>query len=186
MITIADAQVWLFDRIIYISDDINKDSVGSINTKLLSLINIDDKEDEKQKEYKREPIKIYVNSFGGSTYDMWSTIDIILNSKTPIYTYCTGYAMSSGFKIFLAGHKRYSTKHSTFLYHQLTNGIRGKYLDLVQSLEEDTRLQKDIEKYVIERTKIPQSKLDEIKEKKIDWYIPAEEALSLGIIDEIL
>lgn len=30
---------------------------------------------------------------GGGVYDTWALIDIILNSKTPIYTYCAGYAI---------------------------------------------------------------------------------------------
>lgn len=62
---------------------------------------------------KRDPIKLYINSCGGTIYDMWALIDAIQNSKTPIHTYCMGYAMSAAFDIFLAGHKRYCYKHST-------------------------------------------------------------------------
>ena len=87
---------------------------------LLYQIQEDDEKDEKEKDYNREPIKLYINSYGGSIYDMWGLIDVILNSKTPIYTYCTGYAMSAAFKIFLAGHKRYCYKHSIFMYHQMS------------------------------------------------------------------
>lgn len=125
LIIIADVNVWCYDRIIYLANDIRNISIGYTNAYLLSLIEKDDKGEAKEKEYKREPIKIYINSYGGNLYDMWSLIDIILNSKTPIYTYCTGYAMSAGFKIFLAGHKRFVSKHATLLYHQLSGWTGG-------------------------------------------------------------
>lgn len=36
------------------------------------------------------------------------------------------------------------------------------------------------------KTNISETKLKDVFVKKIDWYIPAEEALNLGIVDEIL
>ena len=120
------------ERILFLSDDIDNESVGSITWNILRLIKSDDEKDKKEKDYRREPIKLYINSYGGSVYDMWGLIDVILNSKTPIYTYCTGYAMSAAFKIFLAGHKRYCYKHSIFMYHQMSCWRSGKYQDLVE------------------------------------------------------
>ena len=174
------------NRLIYISDDINNCSIGAVCYNLLSIINDDDKQDEKEKNFTREPIKIYINSFGGELYDMWSLIDIILNSKTPIYTYCTGYAMSAAFKIFLAGHKRYATKHASFMYHQINCWYSGKYQDTVEYRKEIDKLQQQIEDYVIERTKITKEKVEEIRLEKKDFYIHSQEALELGIIDGII
>ena len=174
------------NRLIYISDDINNCSIGAVCYNLLSIINDDDKQDEKEKNFTREPIKIYINSFGGELYDMWSLIDIILNSKTPIYTYCTGYAMSAAFKIFLAGHKRYATKHASFMYHQINCWYSGKYQDTVEYRKEIDKLQQQIEDYVTERTKITKEKIEEIRLEKKDFYIHSQEALELGIVDEII
>ena len=134
----------------------------------------------------REPIRIYINSYGGSVYDMWALIDIIENSKTPIYTYCSGYAMSAAFNIFLAGHKRYATKHATFLYHQFSGWRSGKYQDFVEDREEMDCIQNTIEQYVIEHSKISEEQLLNIRKTKKDLYIHANEAIKLGIIDEIL
>jgi len=182
----VDTSIWVNNRTIYLSSDIRKLSVGEINSSLLNLIETDDKEDKKLKEYTRDSIKIYVNSYGGSVYDMWSTIDIILNSKTPIHTYCTGYAMSAGLSIYLAGHKRYASEHATFLYHQLSSWMSGTYQDLIQEVAESTRLQNEIEKYTIIRTKITQEKLDQIRKEKFNWFIPTQEAIELGIVDEMI
>ena len=173
-------------RLFCLSDDIDNESIGNMCFNLLQLIQEDDEKDKKEKNYTREPIKIYVNSFGGSVYDMWALIDIMINSKSPIYTYCTGYAMSAAFNIFLAGHKRFATKHSTFLYHQLSFWKEGKYQDMVENQAEMNYLQNEIEIYVKNRTKISNKKLLEVKNKKLDWYIHCDEALKLGIVNEIV
>jgi len=173
-------------RLFYLSDDIDNVSIGSICFNILFILHEDDENDKKEKNFKRKPIKIYINSFGGSTYDMWALIDIILHSKTPIHTYCTGYAMSAGFEIFLAGHKRFIGKYATLLYHQLSAVRFGTYQDLVESREELDYLQNSIEEYVLERTKITKEKLLEVRVKKIDWFIHHVEAIELGIADKTI
>ena len=47
----------------------------------------DDSEDDSKKDYKREPIKLYINSCGGSVPDTWAIIDTIESIKTPVYTW---------------------------------------------------------------------------------------------------
>lgn len=173
-------------RLFFLSDDIDNVSIGKMCFDLLSLLKQDDKEESEKKDFKREPIQIYINSGGGDVYDMWALIDIIEHSKSPIYTYCTGYAMSAAFKIFLAGHKRFATRHATFMYHQMNCYRHGKYQDLVEDREEMDYLNRANEQYVMERTKISQEYIDEIRQKKQDVYFHADEALKLGIIDEII
>ena len=53
-------------------------------------------------------------------------------------------------------------------------------------MEEADRNQKDIEEYVLSRTKIAKEKLDKIRNQKIDFYIHSEEAFKYGIVDEVL
>lgn len=173
-------------RLFFISDDIDNTSIGKICFHLLYLLKQDEENESEKRDFKRQPIQIYINSYGGEVYDMWALIDIIEKSKTPIYTYCTGYAMSAAFKIFLSGHKRFATRHATFMYHQMSCYRSGKYQDLVEDRKEMDFLNLKNEEYVIERTKITKEYIDEIREKKIDVYIHAEEALKLGIIDEVI
>lgn len=174
------------NRLFYISNDIDNETMGKMCFYLLYLLQKDDDKEAKEKDFKREHIKIYINSYGGSVYDMWSLIDIILNAKSPIYTYCTGYAMSAAFQIFLAGEKRFATKHSTFMYHQMSCRRQGKYQDLVEDREQMDSLQTAIEEYVIDRTKLTKADLDDIRERKRDFFINPQDALKWGIVDEIL
>lgn len=173
-------------RLFYLSDDINSETIGQLCFYLLNIIQEDDEKDEKQKDFKREPIKFYINSNGGKVYDMWSLIDIMLNSKTPIHTYCTGYAMSAAFNIFLAGSKRFGSKHSTFLYHQIHCNANGSYQYILEDMAENDYLQNKIELYVKDRTKITEERLNKIRESKTDWYIHCDKALELGVITDII
>ena len=107
-------------------------------------------------------------------------------SKTPIHTIVTGAAMSCGFMILIHGHRRFAHKYSTPLYHQVSGGVIGTVKQMEERLEESKRLQKQIENMTIEKTKITRKKLKEIYDGKVDWFMSAEEALELGVVDEIL
>ena len=53
-------------------------------------------------------------------------------------------------------------------------------------LEEAKRLQKKIEEHTMQKTKIGKKKLKQVLENKIDWFMTADEALGLGVVDTIL
>lgn len=73
-------------RILYLSENVTNSSIKSVAEKILEYIHFDNNNDNKLKNFKREPIHLYIQSFGGSIYDMYALIDIILTCKTPIYT----------------------------------------------------------------------------------------------------
>tara|TARA_R110002020_G_scaffold356807_1_gene569308 strand:+ start:356 stop:919 length:564 start_codon:yes stop_codon:yes gene_type:complete len=137
-------------------------------------------------EYVPQPIQIYIDSYGGAVYQCFGLLGVMDKSATPIHTIVTGAAMSCGFMILISGHKRFGYPLSTPLYHQVSTGFRGKVQDMEESLEETKRLQTKIEQITLERTTISKKKLKEILKTKTDWYMSAEEALSLGVIDGIL
>jgi len=174
------------ERIFYITDTVDEDTISRINFNLLYLLAQDKIKDEKEKNYQREPIHIYINSFGGDVYNMWSLIDIILQSETPIITYCTGYAMSAAFMIFLARDQRIVTTHATLMYHQLSARRSGKFQDLFENQKELDWLQNSQEEYVADRTKISRKTLKENREKKQNWYFHSEDALKYGVATGIV
>ena len=107
-------------------------------------------------------------------------------SKTPIHTIVTGCAMSCGFMILICGHKRFAHKLSTPLYHQIGGSVGGKIKDVEDTLEEMKRMQTIWEEITVEKTKISAKKLREIYNSKKDWHMSAQDALELGVVDEIL
>jgi ATP-dependent Clp protease protease subunit len=173
-------------RIFYIHDEIDEDSMSKVCYSLLYLLNEDQEKENKEKDFKREPIKIYINSVGGYVQDMWALVDIMLNSKTPIYTYSTGYAHSCGFMIFVAGTKRFITKHTKMCCHQFSGGATGMYQDIKEKVEDLDRMWRDFEEYICAQTKITKARLQEIREKKLDWYIYSEESIGLGVATDIV
>lgn len=177
-------------RNLYLPDQVNQESMNKL-TKAVIEINEDDGYLTKlyrihDLEYKRPPIQMYIDSYGGAVYQCFGLLGVMEKSETPIHTIVTGAAMSCGFMILITGHKRFGYKHSTPLYHQVSTGFQGKVQDMEDSLVETKRLQKKIEDITLERTSISKKKLNEILKNKKDWFMTAEEALGLGVIDGIL
>lgn len=178
------------DRNIFFTKQVDQISIADVTQRIIE-INEDDKRLKKiydvyDIEYNPKPIKIYLDSYGGSVYQCFGLLSVMENSKTPIHTIVTGCAMSCGFMMLISGHKRFAHKLSTPLYHQVSSGGWGKLKDLEEDIEETKRLQKIIEKITLERTKIPKERLKEVFTCKIDWFMSADEALKLGVVDEII
>jgi ATP-dependent protease ClpP protease subunit len=55
-----------------------------------------------------------------------------------------------------------------------------------ESLEQTKKLQAKIEQITLDRTQITKKKLKEVLKNKVDWYMTADEALLLGVIDGII
>jgi len=177
-------------RNIYLPKQVTQASMNDL-TKSIIEINDDDATLKKlysvyDLEYIPKPIKLYIDSYGGAVYQCFGLIGVIENSAVPIHTIVTGAAMSCGFVILINGHKRFGYKHSTPLYHQVSTGFYGKVQDMEESLAQTKKLQKKIEDMTTSLTKISKKKLSEILKTKKDWYMSAEEALSMGVIDEII
>jgi ATP-dependent Clp protease protease subunit len=132
------------------------------------------------------PIKLYINSYGGDVYQFFGLIDVILASKTPVYTYTLGAAMSCALLVALAGHKRFAYKHSTFMYHQISLGEWDVAKNLEEDLIETKRLHKLIEELVLDKTTITKKQIEDVHNHKRDWYISPGEALKYKIIDQII
>ena len=178
------------DRILVFNKQVNQDSIGDLSKQILE-INEDDRYIGKiykvhGMEYEPKPIKVNIDSYGGTVYQCLGLLGIIKNSKTPVHTIVTGCAMSCGFLISIAGHKRFSYQGATFLYHQVSGAKSGKLKDMEEGIMEAQRLQKIIESHTTECTKITKTKLKEIYDKKKDWYMDADEALKFGVIDKVL
>ena len=177
-------------RAVYLNKDIDAEIIGEITQSIIFINDIDDYYEylcgKSGIQFVREPIRLYINSWGGLFHPCISLVNTMLSSKTPIETYCTGTASSSAFVIFICGTKRYAYKYSIFMYHQLASGTDGKIIELEEGLAQSLKLQATMEEVVIENTKIPFNRLRQIYNSKLDWYFNTDEALKLGVVDEII
>lgn len=83
----------------------------------------------------RKPIKIFINSDGGSVDTVLHIIDMIHLSKTPIYTIGMGRVYSAGGLLLMAGHKRYVFPHTSCLIHDGSSGAIGSIGKMLDNLE---------------------------------------------------
>lgn len=178
------------DRNLFFTRQVDQGSIADL-TKQIIDINYDDQNLIKTAkilgfEYNPEPIKIYIDSYGGSVYQVLGLLGIMENSKTSIHTICTGVAMSCGFMILITGHKRYCHKYSTPLYHQISKATWGVLKELEAEMVESKRLMKILEDITLSKTKITKTQLKDIYDKKIDWFMSPAEAKKLGVVDEVL
>jgi len=179
-------------RLIFFAGDVEQESLGYyVKKKILEINESDALLVQLAKvygfEYKPKPIKLYLDSYGGDIYSALGLVGVIEASNTPIWTYYTGSAMSSGFIILISGHRRFCYKHSTLMYHQISSDSSGgEARKQEMDVEENTRLMEIMEEIVVSKTKISKNKLKKIYSQKEDWYIDPQQALKLEIIDEII
>jgi ATP-dependent Clp protease protease subunit len=149
------AQPKPIDRNLFFADQVDQKSISELTKKIIE-INETDEFNEKiyscyNLEYQRQPIKIYIDSYGGYVYQCLGLLSVIEASKTPVHTIVTGCAMSCGFMILISGHKRFGYSLSTPLYHQVSTRFEGKVADMELDLVETKRLQKMIEQITLKR-----------------------------------
>lgn len=170
----------LQDRKLYLTEEIDSCVVDNYVRHILQY-NADDKDKPVEA---RKPILLYCTSNGGLIYDGFELIDVILQSKTPVYTINLGYQYSMAFLIGLAGHKRFASEYATFLMHDGSYFIMNSGVKAQDEMEFNKRVEERIKKYVLSRTNISSKMYD--KQMRKEWYMFADEAKELGITDYII
>ncbi len=132
----------------------------------------------------RKPIKIFINSDGGSVDTVLHIIDMIGLSKTPVYTIGMGRVYSAGGLLLMAGHKRYVFPHTSCLIHDGSSGTIGSIGKMLDNLEFTKELEKRMKEYILSSTKITEEVYD--RNYRRDWFMFSEEMIELGIADEIV
>lgn len=165
---------------------ISEETIRKASEFILDINRHDAEKKEKDLKYVAEPIKLIVNTFGGSLYDANLLISVIEYSETPVHTYCFGKAMSAGFYIFSSGHKRFTSPLATFMYHDGSVGLHNTIEGLKANLEEQIKVRDRYDEYMLSVTNLPKDIMDEQKRIKEDWYLSADQALEYGLADEII
>lgn len=172
------------DNKIYFYAEIYRDKVLQLNKRIRELNNSMSRQKDQLGLAEDIPIYLYINSFGGSLFSGFSAMDALISSRLPIITVVDGCCASAATFLSVVGNKRYITKHSYMLIHQLSSFQWGKFeefKDNMKNLEKFMSLIKDIYgKY----TEMPMDKLEEIL--KHDLWLGADECLKYKLVDKIL
>lgn len=173
-------------RTIYLNTEIDSEEITESILGILRINSYDDEQEEKIKDYVRQPIKVIVDSFGGVVYDGMGIVNAITSSKTPVHTYCYSKAMSMGLLIFISGHERFIHEYATLMFHQLSGGSCGTNQDILEDAERKNKLNNMLMKIVKKRTKITKEQIKGKNERKQDWFFTGKMALKLGAADKII
>lgn len=170
-------------RTILLYDEINTESILETTAYLLDIIHKDNEDASKMKNFERKPIILYIKSSGGDMYAAWSLIDIICASKTPVYTIAAGIVESAAFMIYISGKKRYVMKHARLMFHQFIYNIHDQYDKLKEFYHTMDDEWKQYLNFTCSKTSIPPAKLEEIREKKQDYWLTPEESIKYHVSD---
>jgi len=170
-------------RRVLLHDEIHKESVFETCFYLNRILELDAKTRTK------EPIFLDICSYGGSVFsgfEIISLLDYMVDIGYEVTTTVTGCAMSMGQLIALCGTKRRGYRHARYLIHAIISGCYDSLQGMIDEVEESKYLWNQIKKHIISKTKITDEQLEFYKERKKDWTFNSQEALELGVIDEIL
>lgn len=167
------------DRVIWVDYDID-DTLMNVTKQILEY----NKQDKGVPVENRKPIKLLIFTYGGDLYPTLALIDVIKISKTPVYTYNMGLALSAGFQILISGHKRFCLANSKALYHSGSGGTQGTYEQTEAQMREYKKMVAYMENNTLNRTKIDLKTFNKNKSK--EWYMDANEQINYGIVDSVI
>ena len=170
----------LKNRKIFINDEINPYSVSDSVSNIIMF----NKEDKGLPVEKRKPILLTITSNGGDVTSGFELIDVILSSKTPVYTINIGWQYSMGFLIGIAGVKRYCMRNSTFLMHDGNSAVWNSGAKAQDQMEFNKKYDDRIKSYVISRSKLTEEEYN--AKLRVEWYMFPEEAKEKGFTDYII
>ena len=130
------------------------------------------------------PIRLHINSLGGYIYDAMAGVDAIDRCPVPVYTVIEGVAASAATLMSVHGAKRYITKNSYMLIHQLSGVLWGKYEELKDDMENSKVFMERIRQIYKAHTEVPEDKLNEILKHDLWW--DAEQCLEYKLVDAIV
>jgi ATP-dependent Clp protease protease subunit len=147
---------------------------------------VDDKEETR---IENLPIEFLISTPGGSADDMFSLYDImrLVRKKCDIETFGLGKVMSAGVLLLASGTKgkRKIGKNCRVMIHSVAGGNVGSFHNLENEMEEIRHIQKTYIKLLAEETNMTEAQLKKMINKKVNVYLSAEEAVELGIADEV-
>ena len=167
------------ERVYWVDEEIDSSLLD-----LVKMIMRCNKEDKDKPVEERTPIKVFIDSPGGDVLALWSVINAIKISKTPVYTinYCT--AFSAAADLLVAGHKRYAMPGTSAMVHS-GSCMYGGTMEQAESMKKHfDKLGKKVTDYFLSRTKVDPKAFK--KKAPVDWYFDEHEMLDNGLIDEIV
>src|SRR5580692_3264117 len=166
----------LRERIIFLGTPINDTVANLVCAQLLFL----------ESEEADKDIHLYINSPGGDITALFAIYDTMQFIKPDMSTFCFGQAASAAAVLLGAGTKgkRFALPHARILLHQPFGGVEGQASDIELQAKEILRMRDLLNGMLANDT--GQSIERVSKDTDRDFIMTAEEAVTYGVIDEVI
>ncbi len=166
----------LKERIIFLGGLIDDDTANLVIAQLLFL----------ESQGKKEDVKLYINSPGGSVSAGLAIYDTIQYIKSDVSTISVGLAASMGATLLASGTKgkRFALPNSEILLHQVMGGAKGPAVEVEIAARQIIKIKDRINKILARHTGQPLKKIE--KDTDRDFYMTVEEAKMYGVIDGVI
>jgi ATP-dependent Clp protease protease subunit len=163
-------------RTILISDPIDPKLTTRVIAQLLYLDNDDP----------GKPIKIFINSPGGSADDGFAIYDMIRFVRSPVKIISAGLSASAATVIMLAAKKenRLALPNARIMIHQPSMRSFGAAEDLRRTAEQILKLRQRINELYAQETGQPLDKVSVDTDR--DFWMTAQEAVEYGLISRVV
>lgn len=163
------------ERTIIISEEVSPKLTQRVMSSLLWL--------DSQSE---DPIKLYINTPGGSADDGFAIFDLIRFVKAPVYNISFGLNASAGTIILLGAPKerRLALPNARIMIHQPSGGSRGRSSDIEITAEEILKLRHRANEVFAEECGRTVKQVE--KDTDRDYWMSPEEAIEYGLVGRII
>ena len=166
----------LKERIIFLSGPIDDYISNLVVAQLLFL----------ESENPEKDISIYINSPGGVISSGLAIYDTMQFIAPEVSTLCIGQAASMGSLLLAGGEKgkRFALTNSRIMIHQPLGGFQGQASDFEIHAKEMLLVKQKVNEILAKHTGKTLKKVEQDTDR--DNFLNAKEAMTYGIIDEIL
>ncbi|HYD19219.1 MAG TPA: ATP-dependent Clp protease proteolytic subunit [Patescibacteria group bacterium] len=175
-------------RIVLLEGQVDDTMASIANASLLYLASGvgENKDDHEGDAVKKLPIKVYVNSPGGSVLAGLSIYDTMRSIEAPIRTIGMGMQASMGSILLVAGDERMMTRNSYYMVHQPLSGNERstQQTDIAIGSDFTARLREQLTDIYVRHTGLNHAFWDIVLER--DTWLSAQNALDMGIIQDII
>ena len=163
-------------RTILISDPVDH----KLTTRVIAQLLLMDSEDAEK------PIKVFINSPGGSADDGFAIYDMIRFVRPAVKVVSVGLSASAATVIMLAAEKkhRFALSNARIMIHQPSMQYYGRAEDIKRTAEQILKLRERINELYAEETGQPLDKVVEDTDR--DYWMTADEALDYGLISKVI
>lgn len=166
-------QKLLKQRIILLFEDIDEIPASEVIQSLIVLDSMNQK-----------PIKLLINSIGGTVSDGLAIIDVMNAIKSPVYTFIVSTAMSMAAMVSICGTKRFITPNGVWMQHESRVETKDYIGRVKDRLNWDIKQEEVLNKIILKHTKLTTAEIEKVNSGEL-WF-DAEQSVQKGICDQIV